>query len=94
MRADDLERLVDVDGGAAGRLGDLEPGAQRVPLLAVLGQVDRRRGRPEDRARPGSRSASFSGVWPPSDTMTPTSSPVACSASMTFLTSSKVSGSK
>ena len=40
---DDGQGLVDGDGGAAGRLGDLQPGAQRVPPLAVLGQVDRRR---------------------------------------------------
>ena len=38
----------------------------------------------------GSVDASFSGVWPPSDTMTPTG----CSASMTLATSSAVNGSK
>ena len=55
-----------------GGLRDLEPGAQRVPALAVLGEVDRRRRWCRARAPAGSRPASFSGVWPPSDTITPT----------------------
>ena len=38
---DDGLGLLERGGGAAGRLRDLEPGAQRVPALAVLGQVDR-----------------------------------------------------
>ena len=40
---DDLLRLLEGGGGAAGRLRDLEAGAQGVPALAVLGQVDRLR---------------------------------------------------
>ena len=39
----DLECLIDVDGGAAGRLRDLEASAHGVPLLTVLGEIDRRR---------------------------------------------------
>ena len=35
---DDLQRLVEVDGGAARRLRDAQLVAQRVPLLAVLGE--------------------------------------------------------
>jgi hypothetical protein len=41
-----------------------------------------------------SEAASFSGVCPPSDTTTPTSSPERASASSTAPTSSGVSGSK
>ena len=37
---DDGERRLDGRGGAPGRLGDLELGAQGVPALAILGQVD------------------------------------------------------
>jgi hypothetical protein len=40
---DDGERLADGRGRAAGGLGDLQPGAQGVPQLAVLGGVDRGR---------------------------------------------------
>ena len=36
-------------------------------LLAVLGQVDRRRARAEHQLAAAARPASFSGVWPPSD---------------------------
>ena len=39
--AGDGERLVEVGGRATGRLGDAEVVAQPVPLLAVLGGVDR-----------------------------------------------------
>ncbi len=72
MRDGDGEGLVDVGGGAAGGLGDLEPGAQGVPALAVLGQVDGLgRGADHQLAAAGCPT-SFSGVWPPRDTITPT----------------------
>ena len=45
---DDAERLLEVGGGAAGRLRDVQLVAQRVPLLAVLGEVDGRRRRAGD----------------------------------------------
>ena len=69
MRSTIGERLVDGGRGAAGGLRDLEPGAQRVPALAVLGQVDRLRGWCRARAPAAAAPASFSGVWPPSDTI-------------------------
>ena len=73
----------------AGRLGDLEAGAQGVPALPVLGQVDRSGRRAEDEAG-GSWPESFKGVWPPRATMTPWTGPVACSTSRTLVTSSRV----
>ncbi len=87
---DDGARLGEAASRAAGRLGDLEPGAQGAPLLAVLGQVDRRRARCRGRARPGARPASFSGVWPPRPTITPATPPPPArrSASTTSSTSS------
>ena len=47
---DDGKRVGDGRRGAAGRLRDLEPGAQRVPVLPVLGQVDRLGAGAEDEA--------------------------------------------
>ena len=44
----DGEGLVEVDGGASRRLGDAEVVTQPVPLLAVLGGVDRLGGRAGD----------------------------------------------
>ena len=40
---DDVERLLQVDGRATRRLRDVQRRAQRVPLLAVLGEIDGRR---------------------------------------------------
>ena len=55
------------------RLRDAEPLAQRVELLAVLGRVDRRRDscRGSGCRLASSACASFSGVCPPSATITP-----------------------
>ena len=60
--------------------------------VAVLGQIDGiRAGAHDGHARlVQSALASFSGVWPPSVTTTPSGS----AASTTSMTSSKVSGSK
>ena len=48
---DDLQRLLEVGRRAARRLRDVQLVAQGVPLLAVLGEVDRRRRRPGDQLR-------------------------------------------
>ena len=92
---DDPQRLLEIDGGAAGRLRDAQLVAQRVPLLAVLGEVDRAGDVPamsSTRQQPDS----FSGVCPPSETITFGATPplAAVSAAITLSTSSHVSGSK
>ena len=46
--AGDIEGLLDGAGRATRRLGDVEPGAQRGPLVAILSSVDRGRRGSED----------------------------------------------
>jgi hypothetical protein len=68
-----------------------EPLEQRAEAPAVLGEVDRLAARAEQRHAGASQAAaSFSGVWPPNWTITPSGR----STSTTPSTSSSVSGSK
>jgi hypothetical protein len=69
-----------VAAGPARRLRDAQLLAQRVPLLAFLGEVDRCRRRAGDSSL-GRSPASFSGVWPPSDTITFGATPPAAGVS-------------
>ncbi len=87
---DDGQGMFDVDGGATGRLRDLESVAQPVPTITVLGEVDRiRAGSQHQVARQTAgqlqRCLAAEGD---DDALT------RCSASTTFMTSSNVSGSK
>ena len=90
---DDGPGTVEVGGGAAGRLGDLELGAEPVPLVAVLGEVDRV-GAGAQHQPSGRTSASLSGVWPPRLTMTPSGGPRPARPRRSLSASSRVSGSK
>ncbi len=85
-----------VVGRALTVLGEPAAGLARddyfVPFLKMLGSIE---AGDVPMTRPGSRvEDSFSGVWPPKATITPATSPLACSASRTFCTSSRVTGSK
>ena len=87
----DVEGLLQVQGGAVGRLLQAEPLDQHLKPLAVLGHVDALDAGADDR-RPAASSARarFSGVWPPNCTI----SPFGCMRSQMLSTSSAVSGSK
>ena len=45
---DDAQRLLEVGSGSTGGLWDAQRMAQRAPLLAILGEIDRRRRRARD----------------------------------------------
>ena len=87
------ERLLDRAGGGVRRGLDVQPVEQRAEAAAILGEVDRVDARAQQRhAASSSPAASFSGVWPPNWTITP--SAASRSTSTTARTSSSVSGSK
>ena len=92
---DDGQRLLEIGSGAAGRLRNAQRMAQRTPLLAILGEVDRAGDVPAISSC-GSTPDSFNGVWPPNETITRGAVPplASVSAAITLSTSSRVSGSK